>query len=151
MGACTTTSTMFGVRRITSCTTARSSSFKFAASSSPGVGSRRRTAREQPRHHRIALLRAGHRLHHVAREGRMQIAEEADPAAVLDASTSARETLAGFAIRSGFTGWPSSSTAWNHLPSRNTLCSSSRPSTVLGCVPAATRIDLRACHSHPLD
>ena len=42
----------------------------------------RREPRQHPADHRIALLGARHRLHHVAGEGRMQIAEEADGAAV---------------------------------------------------------------------
>src|SRR5262245_22880143 len=33
------------------------------------------------------------------------------------------------------------SKAWKYLPSMLTCCGSSRPSTVLGCVPAATRIE----------
>ena len=48
-----------------------------------GLRRGRRPAGQQARHHRIALLGAGHGLHHVAREGRMQIAEETDAAAVL--------------------------------------------------------------------
>ena len=43
-----------------------------------GVRTRRSAAGQQSRHHRIALLGAGHGLHHVAGEGRMQIAKEAD-------------------------------------------------------------------------
>ena len=104
-GARTTTSTMFGVRRITSCTTARSSSFSCRQQ----LGRRGldgRAPREHARDHRIALLRAAHRLHHVAGERRMQVAEEADRAPVLAAATSARATCCGFAIRSGFTGLP---------------------------------------------
>ena len=50
-----------------------------------GVGARRcagATLREHPRHDRVALLGARHRLHHVAEERRMQVAEEARRAAV---------------------------------------------------------------------
>ena len=43
---------------------------------------RRRKPREHARHHRIALLGAGHGLDHIAGERWVQIAEEADGAAV---------------------------------------------------------------------
>src|SRR5262245_23468134 len=46
----------------------------------------------------------------------------------------------GLVTRSGVTLRPLSSTAWKYLPSMRTCCGSSRASTVLGCVPAATRI-----------
>ncbi len=99
IGACTTTSTMFGVRRITSCTTARSSRFK-RVTRAVGLGRFGRSAREQPRHHWIALLGAGHGLYDVARVGRMQIAEEADAAAVrTNRREHARRLRLGHALR----------------------------------------------------
>ena len=83
---------MFGVSRTTSWTVARSS--RSSLSTEIAVADCRcgRALRQHPRHHRIALLRAGHRLHHVARERRMQIAEEADRASHPRESTSAPAT-----------------------------------------------------------
>ena len=134
MGASTTTSTMFGVSRMTSCTTARSSSFSFL-SSVGRLGRGRQPAGQESRNHRITLLRAGHGLHHVAGERRMQIAEETDPAPVCanrhqharlaPASPRARASPDGRLRRPPGT-----------ICRRGRHCAgSSRPSTVLGCVP----------------
>ncbi len=96
---------MVGVSRITSCTVARSSSLRRATNCviarvptpAARVASTRLTMR-------IALLGAAHRLDHVAEEGRMQIAEEADEAAIRFARAAAPRTSRGLALRFGFTG-----------------------------------------------
>ena len=117
-GARTTTSTIFGVRRSTSCTVARSSSFSCArksASGSPEAGS---TSREHAAHDGIALLGRCHRLHDVAEERRVHVAEIAHAAAVRRAASSSTRTSFGFEIAfSGRTGLPASSTAWKYRPS----------------------------------
>jgi hypothetical protein len=78
-----TTSTMVGVSRSTACT--RAVSVAVAASRS-GRGRKSpwscvHASRGCVAHDRVALLGAAHRLHHVAEERGMQVAEEADEAA----------------------------------------------------------------------
>ena len=75
---------MVGVSRCTACT--RRHQFLPAARDQFGAGDRRRLLRgERTRHHGVAALGAAHRLHDIAEEARMQVAEEADEAAVVGA------------------------------------------------------------------
>ena len=90
--------------------------------------------------HRIALLGARHRLHDVAGEGRMQIAEEADGAAVRPhAHQHVRRRRLGDAL--GRHRLPVLVEGLEIACRRARRAADPRaPSTVLGCVPAATRI-----------
>ena len=139
MGARTTTSTMVGVSRITSFTTARSSLLRRAVNSEGGgsAGARVPSRRETTGYPCFALAMAFTTL--PAKDGcRSPKKLMPRPSGRTDVST---RTALGLAIRSGCTGCPFSSTAWNQRPSSIMFSGSSRPSTVLGCVPAATRID----------
>ena len=126
---------------------ARSSSFERREAARPARGAARRAAREHAAHHRIALLGARHRLDDVAGEGRMQVAEEADGAAVGHAGSSARATVVGLGDALGRHRLRRPRRApGNSVPSSATWPASSRASTVLGWVPAATRMVRAGSH-----
>ena len=142
-GARTTTSTMVGVRRSTRSTVARSCAVERReerarrSPATPGA-----TLREHARHDRVALLGAapspsprcrrttgaGRRRSSIARPSAQHVGQHG-------------RALPGLARpRTTLTGLPSSSSTRKYLPSSVKCAASSRASTVLGCVPAATRI-----------
>ena len=140
-GARTTTSTIVGVSRSTRTTVARSSPSSAREERRVARADAGATLRQHARHDRIALLRARHRLHDVAGERRMQVAEEAGRAAV-GADVGEHRGLLGLGEaldRLDRLARPRRA-ARKYLPSRWKCAASSRASTVLGCVPAAIRI-----------
>ena len=109
---CTTTSTMFGVSRRPR--SHRGAQLVVACAPQVRAGARAAAAalRQHAADHRIALLGAAHRLHHIAGKGRVQIAEEADGAAVGLRCSSARGPPPAWPPAPASPDCPSSSKAW---------------------------------------